>query len=424
MGVVGWGSRASINQARGRNYSMAAITGLTRASATLTQLNYQDPRRFEAATLVEIAEVGRQQAKTNDILLFMTEVACDNNRLMQGIRSAIDSLALTDQRERTLKELLHQMIKLLKADKKAAIDPVELAFRARLFLHTINQHHLGTADLADLSDKNIFDKLVARARKCTEGEAHRGLVDFETVYAMYAAAQQEDPANSIALPEPPSEPVFSPPPEPEIAALPDDKPEETVDAELDNNKGCAYAGIAVCIGMLLVCYFMYSDKSGGFKGGAILWTCISLVGLVFAIRSLLNTRAVLHDPLKYAEAKQAHQQRLEEWRKAEAQWKVEKDRVMNEHRGAVRKAEAVFEKAKETHAAAVIDHQKEVANRRELIKQARQRHHGLLDQMHSSINSFLDEHAGLQEFLPKVSRAYGKCELSDLSTVSISPPSS
>lgn len=403
---------------------MTAITGLTRASATLTQLNYQDPRRFEAATLVEIAEIGRQQAKTNDILLFMTEVACDNNRLMQGIRSAIDSLALTDQRERTLKELLHQMIKLLKADKKAAIDPVELAFRARLFLHTLNQHELGTADLADLSDKNIFDKLVARAKKCTEGESHRALVDFETVYAMYGVAQQEDPADSFAIPEPPSEPVFSPPPEPVIAPLPDDKPEETVDAELDNHKGCAYAGIAVCIGMLLVCYFMYSAKTGGSKGGAILWSCISLVGLFFALRSLLRTRAVLHDPLKYAEAKKAHHLRVEEWRKAEAQWKAEKDRVMDEHREEVRKAETLFEKAKEAHAGAVVDHEKQVAHREKQVNQARQRHQSLLDQMRSQINAFLEEHSGLQEFVPKVSRAHGKCQLSDLSSIRINHESS
>jgi hypothetical protein len=402
---------------------MAASTGLTRATASLTQLNWQDPRRFEAATLVEIAEIGQQQAKTNDILLFMAEVACDNNRLMQGIRSAMDSLALTDQRERTLKELLHQMIKLLKADKKAAVDSVELAFRARLFLHTLTQHALGTADLADLSDKNIFEKLVARAKKCTEGEAHRKLVEFETVYAMYGVAQQEDPADRFAIPEPPSEPVFSPPPEPEIAPLPDDKPEETVDAELDNNKGCAYAGIAVSIGMLLLCYFMYSDKAGS-KGGAILWTCISVAGLVFAFRSLLKTRAVLHDPVKYAEAKKTHQLRLDEWREAEAHWKAEKERVMTEHREEVRKAEAVFAKAKEAHAGAVMAHEKQVAHREEQVNIARQRHQSLLDQMRSQINAFLEEHSGLQEFVPKVSRAYGKCQLSDLSSIRINPEAS
>jgi hypothetical protein len=404
---------------------MAAITGLARASATLTQLNYQDPRRFEAATLVEIAEIGRQQAVTNEVLTLNTRVACENNQLLRGILGAVESLAVSDQRERLLKELLYQVNKFLKAGTDVALDPVEQALRARLFLHAVRDHQLSTADLADLSEKQLFDSITARALKATAGPAHKRLEDFELAYGMFRALKFSDPMAGYPKPAVPASPAeLALPqapalkPEPVKPQLPKpSKPFMREDFEHDvtaREKALKLAFIGGCIlGVMSLLLLRYTTQRlvGGLCGATSLFL---LIGYAMSYSQL---RAIKGSPAEYERERLAHEKRKKEYDKevakwtAEmqamtaayeqdmAQWSVENSVLQREHEATVSRIREKWADMQRDYAQAMKEHEQAWSKQKQEV---RERHKGLLDHMCIELNSFLDNHPGLQEFLPKV----------------------
>jgi len=367
---------------------MVAITSLTKASATLTQLNSQNPQRFQAATLVEIAEIARQQAVTNELLHFNAEVACENNSLLRGIREAVESFAISEHRERLLKELLYQMTKLLKADQIGKLDPVELAFRARLFLGTVGEHQFSTADLSDLREKTLFDNLLVRARNCTETPERKELEEFEAVYAMYQGAREEDLAANVPLPE---LPLLALPKKPEMGKLDDIEPLESFDSHLNMLTVFSSVGLLACGYAVFRCVMAFHTN--------ITYASIAILlfgsGLCWSIVTLIHVYSLRTNPLKHKEARTAHEQKRREWEIKKKEWDEKKAQEMDSYTKKVNQVKVARQKA----------HDKAMSRREEQVQQARQHHQALLDKMHGIINDFLDNHPGLQEFLPKVSRA-------------------
>jgi hypothetical protein len=404
---------------------MAGITGVTRASATLTQLNYKDPKRFEAATLVEIAEIGRQQEVTNEILTLNTRVACENNQLLRGILGAMESLALSDQRERLLKELLYQVNKFLNTDTEVAAEPVELALRARLFLHAVRDHQLSTADLADMSEKQLFDSITARASKAIAGSATKTLEDFELAYGMFRALKFSDPMAGHPKPDVPAcpaEPALPPEPvlrpEPTKPELPEpSKPfmredfDQNVAAELRVLKWASICGCGLAVFAILLLRYTTQRLVGG------LCCATALFLIVGCVASYPRLRRLKRSPAEYEKQRLAHEKKKREYDAEVVKWtaemqaktaayEVEKAKWLAESGGIQREYEATISRIREKWADTQQEHMRTVREHEQSWSQQKQevraRHKALLDHMCMEINSFLDHHPGLQEFLPKV----------------------
>jgi hypothetical protein len=404
----------------------ARVTSLAKWDATWTQFSRNDPQRLQAATLLEIADLGREQRVTNELLELNVQIAYRSSDLMQGILQEMAHLNDAAGRERRLKEILYQMTKLLGADRKVGIDPVELAFRSRLFLHTVREHGLTTTDLGDLNEKALYDKLVSSAAASLEGPPYKELKDFETVYGMFASGLEHDPGKSIKVPTAPTKPTLTLPdapvlklPDAPVLKLPSNPLEETFEAELALHRSAAMG----CGGLLLIILVIgvlgvlgCRDRFGQgeeFRGQGALMVLVSGLALYYAYRWFRSSDPATASPEARADFERRKTEEAEERDKATREHKIRKQ----EHDVAVENAKAAFAELQtqykmhnkaasaelETkYKAAFDEYQAQKKQAETTIRDLREEHRRVLADLASKINAFLDQHAGLQEFLPKV----------------------
>ena len=377
---------------------MADQTIVTRTQA-MFNLGMNNPQRFESATLLENADLGRQQGMTNELLEMNLRVAYENSKAMQGIHERMRELRENTERERHLKELLYQMSKLLKADQGSVVDPIEMALRSRIFLNTLGEFGLTTMDLTELSEKRLFDNLVSRANACVTESVCKQLEDFETTYGFYGVAKAHDagqgvPPLALLAPSPPAEVSL---PKPPVLVEPSDKPEDTFEKEITNWFQNGATWTVICVVVLLVRMFWSSPMTSFFGICAV-------IGLIPGIYQLVKARLTTADPLRYSQEQREWEQRKAKWDKNMQKANEKHALGMVAYQDEVKTAEGAAEDAGRAFRTAMAEYEKQVVKQAEEIQNLRQSHQRTLDHMASNINEFLDAHPGLQEFLPKVLR--------------------
>lgn len=176
-----------------------------------------------------------QQFHTNQLLERNLDVACQTNSLLGQISHTLGQVAGMQathfeqvQRERQLKEVMYQFDKFLGETEQCG-DPVAAAYGVKRLFEVIDRpgHSFTTADLADIEDKQRFDKLLSRGKAALRSlpkDQFEELEEFERLLGIYIERQATGFNADGAFPHkshiqlsndfdsPPSEPRNSAPP--------------------------------------------------------------------------------------------------------------------------------------------------------------------------------------------------------------------
>jgi len=325
----------------------------------------------------------------------------------------------TIEKEKALKEILYNMKKYFSALKEMN-DPISKAYSAKVLLKMLEEGNLKTKDLSEIKDKEYYDEQISEANKIigslTEQESLQ-LENFETLYSSYDVfmnVQVED-----HFPKPKILTRLKAIDHRKFTKKNISKPDERdyydkdnikeLEEKINENKKKQKTINLIIIGdiiffifhLLLLIKVDFGKDHPIYQFSPVFLIYMTLLPILVGWKIFLFS-GNKKDKFKLEELKNLYEQNVQRKKKNEEE-KYLQDLKENEE------VEKQFENEKEqlkSHNAKIEKENLEILNFNndlELkIKQAKEAKKEFIDNLQNELNSFLEKHSKIQEFLPKV----------------------
>ncbi|HNI25939.1 MAG TPA: hypothetical protein PLJ29_06245 [Leptospiraceae bacterium] len=367
-------------------------------------------------------QVLRENLKQTDLLKKNLYVAIENNDALKEINVQLEEIgkgigkfgqAIKEQtklhkehydelkKEKALKEVLYNIKKYFKS-LETVNDMAARAYGAKTLLNFLNAGDLKTKDLSDIKDKEFYDEQLESAEnslKNLSAEVRKELEDFEKLYSSYYGLKEADLRKEFPKYQKLNEYY-----EADYTKIEDDKPQppmeikrldsvdwNAIEGSLENQKFAKVTGYATVGLFILMVSFCREKSSQEIMAGITsipLWAWIYFRYKISTFKTDNLSQYQKSDYKHLVKMREEYNQRLQRY---EAQASEKKSELNSEV--------GTLNKKMELENDTIVKYNKSID---EELADAEQNRRKILETMKSDINSYLDSHPKIQEFLPKV----------------------
>ncbi len=367
-------------------------------------------------------QVLRENLKQTDILNKNLYVAIENNEALKEINVQLEEIgkgigkfgqALKEQtklhkehydelkKEKALKEVLYNIKKYFKS-LESLDDTAAKAYGAKTLLNFLNAGDLKTKDLSDIKDKEYYDEQLEAAEnslKNLSAETRKELEDFEKLYSSYNGLKEADLRKEFPKYQNLNEYY-----EADYTKIEDGRPQmpmeikkfvpldwNAIEGVIENQKFARITGYTTVGLFILMMAFCREKSSQEMMAGITsipLWAWIYFRYKITTFKTENLAKYQRSDYKHFINMRDEYNQRVQRY---DAQAEVKKGEADTEVE--------VLNKKIELENNSVVDYNKSIDE--ELASTEKNRSE-ILESMKSSINSYLNSHPKIQEFLPKV----------------------